>query len=162
MSSFGLRDPRERLQRWLGALSLAERNRCSGPVSPAAARSAALSFERTALPRMLYFDQTSSLPYNLLEHCDRITMAASVAARMPFMDTELAAMTAPLPDSWRIRGITQKYILRHMMAGVLSEEILDRPRAGFRLPSAHGSGAHLRRPRGGARPEGARDWPPKS
>ena len=66
---------------------------------------------------MLYFDQTSWLPDNLLERGDRITMAASIEARMPFMDTGLAALAARLPDSWRIRGFTQKYILRRMMAG---------------------------------------------
>jgi asparagine synthase (glutamine-hydrolysing) len=137
MSSFGLRDPRERVQRWLGALSLAERNRLLGSGVPRRRpdpRPFLWSARRSTLQRMLYFDQTSWLPDNLLEYCDRITMAASIEARMPFMDTELAAVTARLPDSWRIRGFTQKYILRRMMAGVLPKEILGRPKAGLRVP----------------------------
>ena len=80
---------------------------------------------------MLYFDQTSWLPDNLLERGDRITMAASIEARMPFMDTGLAALAARLPDRWRIRGFTQKYILRRVMADILPKEILGRPESGL-------------------------------
>ena len=87
-----------------------------------------------ALQRMLYFDQTSWLPDNLLERGDRITMAASIEARMPFMDTGLAALAARLPDRWRIRGFTQKYILRRVMADILPKQILGRPKVGFRVP----------------------------
>jgi asparagine synthase (glutamine-hydrolysing) len=47
-------------------------------------------------------------------------MAASIEARMPFMDTELAALAARLSDFGRIRGFTQKYILRRIMAEVLA------------------------------------------
>ena len=135
--SIALRDPRERLPRWLGALSVAERDRLLGVGVPRRSpdrRPFLWNAGRSALQRMLYFDQTSWLPDNLLERSDRITMAASIEARMPFMDTGLAALAARLPDSWRIRGFTQKYILRRMMAGILPKEILGRPKVGFRVP----------------------------
>ncbi len=83
---------------------------------------------------MLYFDQTSWLPDNLLERGDRITMAASIEARMPFMDIDLARLMARLPDRWRIRGFTQKFILRRAMQNVLPPAILNRPKVGFRVP----------------------------
>lgn len=137
MAAIGLRDPRERMPRWMGAMSLAERNRLLGArvvQRPPDPRPFLWSPQRSTLEHMLYFDQTSWLPDNLLERGDRITMAASIEARMPFMDTELAALAARLPDSWRIRGFTQKYILRRMMAGVLPKSILDRPKVGFRVP----------------------------
>ncbi len=137
ISSIGLRDPRERLPRWLGALSSAERDRLLGPGVPRRIpdrRPFLGSAGRSRLQRMLYFDQTSWLPDNLLERGDRITMAASIEARMPFMDTGLAALAARLPDRWRIRGFTQKYILRRVMADILPKEILGRPKVGFRVP----------------------------
>jgi asparagine synthase (glutamine-hydrolysing) len=137
MAAIGLRDPRERMPRWMGAMSLAERNRLVGARVVQRApdpRPFLWSPQRSTLEHMLYFDQTSWLPDNLLERGDRITMAASIEARMPFMDTELAALAARLPDSWRIRGFTQKYILRRMMAEVLPKSILDRPKVGFRVP----------------------------
>jgi asparagine synthase (glutamine-hydrolysing) len=83
---------------------------------------------------LLYFDQTSWLPDNLLERGDRISMAVSIEARMPFMDTGLAALLARLPDEWRIRGFVRKYILRVAMKGTLPGEILRRPKVGFRVP----------------------------
>jgi asparagine synthase (glutamine-hydrolysing) len=136
MASIGIRDSSERLPRWLGALSFAERDRLMGgaPFRTPHARPFQASDRRSPLQRMLYFDQTSWLPDNLLERGDRITMAASIEARMPFMDTELAALTAHLPDSWRIKGFTQKYILRRMMREVLPAEILGRAKVGFRVP----------------------------
>ena len=136
-AAIGLRDPRERLPRWLGALSFSECDRLldnSVPRRPVDAQPFAASPRRSALERMLYFDQTSWLPDNLLERGDRISMAASIEARMPFMDTELAALVARLPDSWRIRGLVQKYILRTAMADILPTVILGRPKVGFRVP----------------------------
>ena len=47
----------------------------------------------------------SWLPDNLLERGDRMTMAASIEARMPFMDHELAAFMSALPDNFRIAAM---------------------------------------------------------
>jgi asparagine synthase (glutamine-hydrolysing) len=63
-----------------------------------------------------------------------MTMAASIEARMPFMDTKLAEFVAGLPDSMRIRGLTSKYILRRAMRDILPSVILNRPKVGFRVP----------------------------
>jgi asparagine synthase (glutamine-hydrolysing) len=88
----------------------------------------------SALRRILYFDQTSWLPDNLLERGDRMTMAASIEARMPFLDRELAAFVSTLPDSWLIRGRVRKYVLREAMQGVLPQVALTRRKVGFRVP----------------------------
>lgn len=136
-ASIALRDPAERMARWMGALTYAERDQLlSGvgerrPVDPEPFR---VDGHRSALERVLYFDQTSWLPDNLLERGDRITMAASIEARMPFMDIDLARLMARLPDKWRIRGLTQKFILRRAMQSVLPAAILKRPKVGFRVP----------------------------
>src|SRR6185503_19113716 len=84
--------------------------------------------------RILYFDQTSWLPDNLLERGDRMTMAASIEARVPFLDHELAAFVSSLPDHYRVRGLTTKWILREAARKLLSERILTRPKVGFRVP----------------------------
>jgi asparagine synthase (glutamine-hydrolysing) len=86
------------------------------------------------LRAILFFDQTSWLPDNLLERGDRMTMGASLEARMPFMDQELAAFVSALPDVWRVRGLTTKYVLRAAMRRLLPERILKRPKIGFRVP----------------------------
>jgi len=61
-------------------------------------------------------------------------MAASIEARMPFMDTELTALMARLPDKWRIRGLTQKVILRTAMRDILPRGSSFDPRSAFRVP----------------------------
>ena len=88
----------------------------------------------SALRKVLHFDQTRWLPDNLLERGDRMTMAASLEARMPFMDTVLARFIATAPDNALIRGRQSKYLLRKTMHGVLPEEILTRRKVGFTVP----------------------------
>jgi asparagine synthase (glutamine-hydrolysing) len=136
--NLGLADPEERFPRWFGALSSAERRELTvlqAPASPChPARGLAAGDGNTALRAILYFDQTSWLPDNLLERGDRMTMAASLEARMPFLDHELAAFVSRLADEWRLHGRTTKRILREAMRRVLPLAILERPKVGFRVP----------------------------
>jgi len=138
VANLALTDPRERLPRWFGALSGAERRGLMRLESPRLNHKPTPWFDSTAgnsaLRDILFFDQTSWLPDNLLERGDRMTMAASLEARMPFMDHQLAAFVSALPDEWRVRGFTTKRILREAMRRVLPAEILERPKIGFRVP----------------------------
>jgi asparagine synthase (glutamine-hydrolysing) len=135
--SFGLRDPMERLPRWFGALDLAERAKLVAldvALRPADTRPFAGCRQPSPLRRMLYFDQTSWLPDNLLERGDRMTMAASIEGRMPFMDTKLAAFVSRHKDSCRIRFGENKWLLRRAMEPILPRDILHRAKVGFRVP----------------------------
>ena len=87
-----------------------------------------------SLHRGLYFDKTVWLPGTLLERGDRMTMAASIEGRMPFMDTKLTQFVAGLDDAAFLDGRTGKVILRRAMADILPPEILNRPKVGFRVP----------------------------
>lgn len=135
--NLGLERFEERMPRWFGALSWAEREALTASPAPAG-RPAGIQFDTPAdnspLRRILYFDQTSWLPDNLLERGDRMTMAASIEARMPFMDHELAAFVSALPDECRVRGRTTKWLLREGMKRILPADILERPKVGFRVP----------------------------
>lgn len=135
--SFGLRDPYERLPRWFGALSpvqVAELCALEAPDRALDPRPFRVSRRASPLRRILTFDQASWLPDNLLERGDRMTMAASIESRMPFMDHELAQFLTKLPDDCRVRGLTQKWLLRRAMDGLLPREVLHRPKVGFRVP----------------------------
>lgn len=137
IESLTLGDPRDRYPRWFGALSPDERARlCALPA--ARAHEDGLPFDAapgtTALRRLLAFDQMSWLPDNLLERGDRMTMAASLEARMPFMDHELGAFISRLPDRARLRGHKSKWVLRRAAERLLPAEILARPKVGFRVP----------------------------
>ncbi len=127
----------ERMPRWFGALSEENKRallRVRCPPSAGASRPSAPERGNSALRAILYFDQTSWLPDNLLERGDRNTMAASLEARMPFMDHQLIAFISNLPDHWRIRGLNTKRLLREAMRNLLPDTILRRPKVGFRVP----------------------------
>ena len=132
VASLGVEDCDQRMARWFGALSPAEQYRLTGSsnarmaVTPCAAHS--------PLRAILCFDQTVWLPDNLLERGDRMTMAAGIEARNPFLDHHLVAFAAALPERYRIRGSTTKWILRQAVKPLLPERILHRPKVGFRLP----------------------------
>ena len=137
--NLGLEDWQERMARWFGAISSKERDalvalRLQASELPSSPVVMIPERGNTALRSILCFDQTSWLPDNLLERGDRMTMAASLEARMPFMDHELAAFVSALPDNMRVRGRTTKWILREAMKRLLPAEILERPKVGFRVP----------------------------
>ena len=135
--NLGLGDYEERMARWFGAMSNTEREKLAG--FSAGERNSldwldSDSEPRSPLRAILSFDQASWLPDNLLERGDRMTMAASIEARMPFMDHELAEFTSSLPDKYRVRGMQTKWVLREAMKRLLPVSILERPKVGFRVP----------------------------
>jgi len=138
VTTLNIEDSRERYVRWFGALNRAERDRLSVLRVNGNAVAPAPQFDSEArnssLRSILYFDQTSWLPDNLLERGDRMTMAASIEARVPFLDHALAEFVSTLPDRFRVRGLRGKWILRQAAGQLLPERILRRPKVGFRVP----------------------------
>ncbi|HUF21512.1 MAG TPA: asparagine synthase (glutamine-hydrolyzing) [Burkholderiales bacterium] len=136
--NLNIEDWHERYVRWFGAMNRGERERLSVLRMNGTPAGNAPPFDAdpqsSMLRRMLYYDQTSWLPDNLLERADRMTMAASIEARVPFLDHELAAFASSLPDNYRVRGLRSKWILREAAKQLLPERILTRPKVGFRVP----------------------------
>ena len=84
--------------------------------------------------RMQVVDCLTWLPGNMLERGDRMTMAEGLEARVPFLDKELVAFGLALPAPMKIRGKVLKWIVRRWAAKVLPQEIVNRPKWGFRVP----------------------------
>jgi asparagine synthase (glutamine-hydrolysing) len=68
---------------------------------------------------------------------DRVDMANSMEARPAFLDHHLAELAAQLPPSLRIKGKTEKYVLREAMKGLLPEVLYKREKFAFMAPPAH-------------------------
>jgi asparagine synthase (glutamine-hydrolysing) len=137
VTNLNIEDWRERYARWFGALNCREREQltvlrvrdgASEPLPPFDAAS------KSTLRRILYADQTSWLPDNLLERGDRMTMAASIESRVPFLDHELAGYVSMLPDHYRVKGLKTKWVLRQAAKSLIPEKILNRRKVGFRVP----------------------------
>jgi asparagine synthase (glutamine-hydrolysing) len=88
------------------------------------------------LSKMLYIDTKSWLPDDLLVKADKMTMANSVELRVPLLDHEILEFAAGLPASFKLHGVTTKYILKTAFRKFVPNEILDRKKTGFLVPYA--------------------------
>jgi len=90
---------------------------------------------RGVLDRYLRVDQNYYLPDDILYKTDRMSMAHSLEVRPPFLDHRIVEFAASLPQRLKIRGGTQKYVLRELMRGKLPETVLKRKKTGFDIPT---------------------------
>jgi asparagine synthase (glutamine-hydrolysing) len=72
----------------------------------------------------------------LLMKQDRMSMAASIESRVPYLDHELVEHAVALPQSLKVRGWTTKRVLRKAFDGRIPREILQRKKMGFPVPVA--------------------------
>ncbi|SRR5579871_4996654 len=90
------------------------------------------------LHQMLYLDAKIFMTSLNLTYNDKMSMASSVEVRVPFLDRELAEFVAwNVPPSLKLKGglnPTTKYIFRQAMHGILPDEVLRQPKAGFAAP----------------------------
>lgn len=85
--------------------------------------------------KFLHYDLTHHLP-SLLMRIDRMTMAASVEARVPFLDHRLLEFVSSLPYNYKYnkKKKVRKYILKTVFADKLPPEIVRRKKMGFPVP----------------------------
>ncbi len=88
----------------------------------------------TTLQRMLLLDQRYFLTDHNLSYADKMSMAAGVETRVPFLDPDLVALAARIPDNLRQHGAVGKWILKKAMEGILPNEVIYRPKTGFGVP----------------------------
>jgi asparagine synthase (glutamine-hydrolysing) len=86
------------------------------------------------LVQMTYVDVRLSLSDDLLTYGDKMSMATSIEARVPFLDVEYMRAAEALPPSLRIRGRVHKYIHKKAVAKWLPPEVIGRRKRGFETP----------------------------
>src|SRR5207237_1105577 len=87
-----------------------------------------------AAARMTYLELKLRLPELLLMRVDKITMATSVEARVPFLDHHLIEYAMNLPRDLKVKGRTGKHILKRALESVLPPDVLYQPKRGFGAP----------------------------
>lgn len=90
--------------------------------------------DKDVISRMLYFDIKTWLVDDLLIKADRMSMAASLELRVPFLDYRLVEFAATIPSHYKVRNNQGKYILKKMMEGLLPNNIISRKKMGFPTP----------------------------
>ncbi len=86
------------------------------------------------LARMTYLELKLRLPELLLMRVDKITMATSVEARVPFLDHHLVQYALGLPRSLKVEGTSGKHILKRALEEILPHDLLYQPKRGFGAP----------------------------
>ncbi|MEC9293732.1 MAG: asparagine synthase (glutamine-hydrolyzing) [Chloroflexota bacterium] len=81
-----------------------------------------------------WVDSTTYLPGDLMVKADRMSMAHGLEVRSPFLDHNLLDFASRIPDRYSRSGGSGKQILKRAYSDLLPDEILHRPKAGFRVP----------------------------
>lgn len=74
--------------------------------------------------------------YLLSSQGDRMLMGNSVEGRFPFLDHRVVEFAMRIPPNIRMKGLTEKYILRKSMAGLLPKEIKEMTKRPYQAPDA--------------------------
>ncbi|MDX6696418.1 MAG: asparagine synthase (glutamine-hydrolyzing) [Blastocatellia bacterium] len=85
----------------------------------------------------LLADTMTYLPNDLLVKVDIASMAVSLEARSPFLDHHVIEFAASLPEKYKLRGLTTKYLLKRVLRQLLPVENLERRKMGFGVPIGH-------------------------
>jgi asparagine synthase (glutamine-hydrolysing) len=137
-------DPRRRYGRWLtffensrkADLYTADFAARVGAVDSLALLEAA--YEASDAPGFLeatvHADVQLYLPDDLLVKMDIASMAHSLEVRSPFLDHRVVEFAASLPPSLKLRRVTQKYLLKKAMNGILPDPVVRRKKMGFGVP----------------------------
>ncbi len=88
----------------------------------------------SGLQGQLYADVTGYLADDILVKLDRMSMAVSLEARVPFLDHEVVEYAMSIPAEWKLRDGTTKWILKHAFADMLPPAIRSRGKEGFSMP----------------------------
>lgn len=93
--------------------------------------------EWTPLARDQYVEAKSLMAaYLLSSQGDRVAMANSIEGRFPLLDHRLIEFANRLPPRWKLRGLTEKHILRRALAPLLPDAIANRTKQPYRAPDA--------------------------
>jgi len=88
------------------------------------------------LARLQDVDLGSALVDDLLVKTDRSSMAHSLEARVPFLDTAVTGLALALPRRLKVSGLKKKILLRRAAEPLLPREVVHGKKRGFSIPAA--------------------------
>jgi asparagine synthase (glutamine-hydrolysing) len=84
--------------------------------------------------RMKFHFGTAILSNSTLTKVDRATSAAGLEFRLPLLDNRLVDFGWALPAHMKLRGSTDKWLLRQVLYRYVPPALVDRPKMGFDVP----------------------------
>jgi asparagine synthase (glutamine-hydrolysing) len=88
------------------------------------------------LARVTHLDALTYMPNDILTKVDRASMAVALEVRAPFLARDVLEFAFSVPDSYRMRGLSGKRMLKDAVRGLIPDAVIDRPKKGFGMPVA--------------------------
>jgi asparagine synthase (glutamine-hydrolysing) len=92
------------------------------------------AWEPSPLNWMSYLDLNLRLPELLLMRVDKMSMAVSLEARVPFLDHKFVELAMSIPEAVKTKNGVPKYILKRAVRRVIPDDLIDRKKQGFGVP----------------------------
>jgi asparagine synthase (glutamine-hydrolysing) len=86
------------------------------------------------ISHMMISDVQTYMAEDILTKVDRMSMAHALEVRSPLLDYRIVELACRMPGSFKIRGFTQKNILKETAADLVPREIINRKKYGFQVP----------------------------
>ncbi len=86
------------------------------------------------IDKMLALEQRFFLADHNLTYTDKMSMAVGVEVRVPYLDNDLVALAARIPEHFKQRGRVGKWVLKKAMKPYLPQNVIYRPKTGFGSP----------------------------
>lgn len=97
----------------------------------------------TFLEMLTYIELKQRLPELLLARVDKLGMANSVEARVPFLDHRLVEFALSVPEDYKVRNGVGKWPLKKLAAKRIPSDRVFRPKSGFGAPIQQWFGSAL-------------------
>lgn len=92
------------------------------------------AWETSPLNWMSYVDLNLRLPDLMLMRVDKMSMGVSLEARVPFLDHKFVEMAMSIPEAFKTRHGSLKYIFKKAVRNLIPDELIDRKKQGFSVP----------------------------
>ena len=92
------------------------------------------SWEQSALSWMSFVELSLRIPELLLMRVDKMSMGASLEARVPFLDHKFVELAMSIPQVTKMKNNESKHVLKQALRGQIPDNIIDRKKTGFGVP----------------------------